>query len=76
MDSLLSRLRIPLRSMITKLCAKGQTAIENSQEEFAKGILDTLMGKANELRSIDKAIFDSWNSDEDRDGGLLVNQNR
>ena len=71
MDPNLSRIRIPLRSMITKLCSKSQAAIQSNQENLASGILETLLNKIDELRILDKSIFESWNSDDDKDGELL-----
>ena len=71
MDSFLVQRRAPIRVMVRKLRARAEHAIADDSPMVAEGILASLTDKIQQLRILDKEIFDNWNKDDDKDGSLL-----
>ena len=71
MDSSLAQQRAPIRAMVTKLRARAEYAISSELPTVAEGILSSLTDKVQQLRILDKKVFDNWNKDDDEDNSLL-----
>ena len=71
MDSSLSRKRVPIRALVTKLTRRAETVIASGDVSAVAGIFSTLDDKLNQLTVLDKEIFDNWDSEKDQDGSAM-----